>query len=69
MGNMAEAGFGDTRLPSEEGEEDYNPSLVDSIDANAYTYRNGVNYRKVSSNLMTEYSANIPRSIQNKYMQ
>ena len=69
MGNIAEAGFGDTRLPSEEGEEDYDPTIVDSIDPNAYTYRNGVNYKKVNSNLMMEYSSNIPRSIQTKYLQ
>lgn len=63
MGNIAEAGFGDTRLPSEEAEEEYNPCLLDSQEANAYTYRNGVNYKKVADNLMMEYSSNIPRSI------
>ena len=63
MGNIAEAGgFGDTRLPSAEAEEDY--AVLDPIDPNAYTYRNGVNYKKVSENpLMMEYSSNIPRSI------
>jgi hypothetical protein len=69
MGNIAEAGFGDTRLPSEEGEEEYAPSMVDTIEANAYTYRNGVNYKRVNDSVLQEYSPNIPRSIQTKYLQ
>ena len=69
MGNITDAGFGDTRIPSEEGEEDYTPQLVESHDPNAYTYRNGVNYKRANDSMMMEYSANIPRGIQIKYLQ
>ena len=42
--------------------------MGDSADPSAYTYRNGVNYKKINKSLMMEYSANIPRNIYTKYL-
>ena len=47
MGNIVEAGFGDTRAASDD--EDYENCLNQNIDSSQYTYRNGVNYIKENS--------------------
>ena len=44
MGNIVEAGFGDTRAASDD--EDYENCINQNIDSSQYTYRNGVNYIK-----------------------
>lgn len=44
MGNIVEAGFGDTRVASDD--EDYENCINQNIDSSQYTYRNGVNYIK-----------------------
>lgn len=53
MGNIAEAGFGDTRYPSDgESDDQINYGLSkgiinsENIDPSQYSYRDGVNYKK-----------------------
>ena len=50
MGNIAEAGFGDTRLPSDDEDDDFDNCLVQNFDSSQITYRNGVNYIKENHN-------------------
>lgn len=52
MGNMQDAGFGDTRLSSngDDYETDETSGVYQqqhNINPHEYTYRNGVNYKKI----------------------
>lgn len=88
MGNLAEAGgFGDTRIPSDNEEDEncnYGVSRAvinsENIDPSQYTYRNGVNYKRAlrkesefeegnSNALNNVWKSNVPRSIEQRYMQ
>ena len=85
MGNLAEAGgFGDTRIASDNEEEDnanYGAAInSENIDPSQYTYRNGVNYKRAvkkesefeegnSNALNNVWQSNVPRSIEQRYMQ